>query len=92
MPLKGIRILTPVGVELAQLLLHAAQRVCKLPVRQRTNHLQAEERLFRVKTSCAAVPGSEFFPSRNRILSIPDPGSELFPSVIPDPHQRIEVF
>jgi len=32
----------PVGVELAQLLLDAAQRVRKLPVRQRTNHLQTE--------------------------------------------------
>jgi hypothetical protein len=27
--------------------------------------------------------------SRIRIFSIPDPGSEFFPSRIPDPHQRI---
>jgi hypothetical protein len=30
--------------------------------------------------------------SRIRIFSIPDPGSEFFPSRIPDLHQRIEVF
>ncbi len=30
--------------------------------------------------------------SRIRSLSIPDPGSELFKSRIPDPHQRIKAF
>jgi hypothetical protein len=30
--------------------------------------------------------------SRIRLFSIPDPGSELFPSRIPDPHQRIKYF
>ncbi len=30
--------------------------------------------------------------SRIRLFSIPDPGSELSPSRIPDPHQRIHVF
>jgi hypothetical protein len=37
------------------------------------------------------------FPSRIRLFSIPDPtffhpGSEFFPSRIPDPHERIQVF
>jgi hypothetical protein len=30
--------------------------------------------------------------SRIRILSIPDPGSEMSPSRIPDPHKEIKYF
>ncbi len=38
-------------------------------------------------------PGSDIFPSRIRIFSIPDPhGSRIRIFSIPDPHQRIEVF
>jgi hypothetical protein len=43
-----------------------------------------------VKTVLRIRDPTFFHPvSRIRIFSIPDPGSKLFPSRIPDPHQRI---
>ncbi len=43
--------------------------------------------IFKVKT---ALQIRDVYPgSRIRLFSIPDPGSELSPSRIPDPHQRI---
>ncbi len=45
---------------------------------------EAQKPVWRIRD---VYPGS-----RIRLFSIPDPGSELSPSRIPDPHQRIKVF
>jgi hypothetical protein len=58
-----------------------------VPIRIRSGKAKA------LRTCACATPccgSGMFIPDPN--YSIPDPGSEFFPSRIPDPHQIIKVF
>jgi hypothetical protein len=59
--------------------------------RQSTGSITSHH-LYTVLRIRDVYPGSDFFQCRIRLFSIPNPGSELFPSRVPDRHQKIVFY